>query len=322
VTGTYDAQDRLMTYGNESFTYTANGELASQTVGSKTATYSYDVFGNLTAVNLPNGTAISYIVDTKNRRVGKHVNGALAAGYLYDGNRIVAQLNGSNAIVSQFIYGSRSPDYMIQGGITYRIFSDQLGSPRLIVNAGTGAIAEEIDYDEFGNVINDTNPGFQPFGFAGGLYDQDTKLVRFGARDYNPSTGRWTAKDPILFGGGDTNLYDYGLDDPVNMRDPAGLEGSSCVCEQNNSPDDERAKEALKDLGEDVIEDIPILGQAYHYAKRGWALLVLSKWVCDYVQFINPPEGAGTPGPNEFPPPPPPVNTGPPSAGTPDAGVR
>ncbi len=47
----------------------------------------------------------------------------------------------------------------------------------------------------------DTNPGFVPFGFAGGLYEADTKLVRFGARDYDPQFGRWTSKDPILFGG-------------------------------------------------------------------------------------------------------------------------
>ena len=46
-------------------------------------------------------------------------------------------------------------------------------------------------------VINDTNPGFQPFGFGGGLYDPDTGLVRFGVRDYNPATGRWLAKDPL-----------------------------------------------------------------------------------------------------------------------------
>jgi RHS repeat-associated protein len=224
VTGTYDAQDRLLTYGNASYTYTANGELASQTVGSQTTAYSYDVLGNLTASTVPSGTVISYIVDAGNRRVGKQVNGTLVAGYLYDGDHIVAQLNGSNAIVSQFIYGSgtMSPDYMIQGAVTYRIFSDQLGSPRLVVNTSTGAIAEQIDYDEFGNLINDTNPGFQPFGFAGGLYDQDTKLVRFGSRDYSPSVGRWTAKDPILFDGGDTNLYGYVLNDPVNSIDSNG----------------------------------------------------------------------------------------------------
>jgi RHS repeat-associated protein len=61
-----------------------------------------------------------------------------------------------------------------------------------------------------------------PFGFAGGLVDGDTGLVRFGARDYDPQTGRWTAKDPILFGGGDTNLYGYVWGDPVNYIDENG----------------------------------------------------------------------------------------------------
>src|SRR5271166_2808058 len=80
----------------------------------------------------------------------------------------------------------------------------------------------EIDYDEFGNVTNDTQPGTTPFGFAGGLYDPDTGLVRFGARDYDASVGRWTAKDPLRFGGGQSNLYGYVGNDPVTRRDPRG----------------------------------------------------------------------------------------------------
>jgi RHS repeat-associated protein len=63
---------------------------------------------------------------------------------------------------------------------------------------------------------------FQPFGFAGGIYDTDTGLVRFGARDYDADTGRWTVKDPILFAGGDTNLYGYVVNDPVNYADLSG----------------------------------------------------------------------------------------------------
>ena len=151
-------------------------------------------------------------------------------GFLYDGQlRIVAELDGSNAVVSRFVYGEKSnvPDYMIKGGIIYRLISDHLGSPRLVVNTGDGAIAQRVDYDEFGNVILETNPGFQPFAFAGGLYDRDTKLVRFGARDYDAQTGRWSAKDPIRFGGGDTNLYGYVLTDPVNRVDPLGLYGTN-----------------------------------------------------------------------------------------------
>ncbi|MGH8549080.1 MAG: RHS repeat-associated core domain-containing protein, partial [Methylococcales bacterium] len=64
---------------------------------------------------------------------------------------------------------------------------------------------------------------FQPFGFAGGIYDPHTKLTRFGARDYDAETGRWTAKDPIGFLGGDANQYAYVGDNPVSFIDPYGL---------------------------------------------------------------------------------------------------
>ena len=115
VNGTYDAQDRLLTYGTTTFTYTANGELASQKVGSQKTSYQYDVLGNLISATLPNGTKITYIIDGSNHRVGEEVKGVLETGFLYDGNRIVAQLNGSNAIVSQFIYASQSHGARLHG---------------------------------------------------------------------------------------------------------------------------------------------------------------------------------------------------------------
>jgi len=83
-------------------------------------------------------------------------------------------------------------------------------------------VAQERRFDAWGNTLVDTNPGLIPFGFAGGLEDVDTGLVRFGARDYDPEAGRWTATDPISFAGGDTNLYGYVLGDPVNGFDPSG----------------------------------------------------------------------------------------------------
>jgi YD repeat-containing protein len=58
---------------------------------------------------------------------------------------------------------------------------------RLVVNTQTGQVAQRLDYDAWGLVTQDTNPGFQPFGFAGGLYDGQTGLVRFGERDTRPN---------------------------------------------------------------------------------------------------------------------------------------
>jgi RHS repeat-associated protein len=184
--------------------------------------------GNLRAATLPDGKNIEYVIDGQNRRVGKKINGTLTQGFLYNGQlQIVAELDSAGNVVSRFVYGDRSntPSYMIKNGIEYRIITDHLGSPQLIINTSDGSIVQRIDYDEFGNVLSDTNPGFQPFGFAGGLYDHDTSLIRFGARDYDSQSGRWITKDPISFAGGDTNLYSYVLADPVNGIDPIGLYG-------------------------------------------------------------------------------------------------
>jgi RHS repeat-associated protein len=189
-----------------------------------TTTYTYDVLGNLTRVVLPNATIIGYLIDGENRRVGKKVNGTVVKRWLYhDGLKPVAELDGTGALVSQFVYGSNPnvPDYVVKSGVKYRIAADQLGSVRLVINVSTGAIAQVMQHDAWGNVVQDTSVGFTPFGFAGGLYDSDTGLVRFGARDYNPVVGRWTAKESDRFAEG-PSLYAYAGADPINLLDPTG----------------------------------------------------------------------------------------------------
>jgi RHS repeat-associated protein len=67
-----------------------------------------------------------------------------------------------------------------------------------------------------------SNPDFQPFGYVGGITDYDTDLIRFGARDYDPSIGRWTSKEPLGFGGA-LNWYVYVGNNPIFYIDPTGL---------------------------------------------------------------------------------------------------
>ena len=198
--GVYDAQDRLISYGANSYAYTANGELTTKVESGQVTWYNYDVLGNLLDATLPNGDLVEYVIDAKNRRVGKKVNGVMTQGFLYkDQLNPIAELDGTGAVVSRFVYGSKFnvPDYMIKGGVTYRIISDHLGSPRLVVDSATGAVVQTYNYDEFGMEIAFTDPanlGRLPFGFAGGIYDNDTELVRFGARDYDPVIERWTER--------------------------------------------------------------------------------------------------------------------------------
>ena len=112
--------------------------------------------------------------------------------------------------MSRFVYATRVnvPDYLVKGGVDLPDPDRPAGQPA----AGrrirtTGVVAQRMDYDSFGNVLVDTNPGFQPFGFAGGLYDRIPGSFASAPATTMLETGRWTAKDPIGFAGGQTNLY-------------------------------------------------------------------------------------------------------------------
>jgi RHS repeat-associated protein len=226
LTATYDARDRLITYGDAQYTFGESGRLTAKVVGTERTEYHYDALGNLLLVTLPDGRRIEYVVDAMSRRIARKVNGAVVQRFLYgDGGRPVAEVDADGTVTTRYVYGARDnvPAYMERGGVTYRLLTDQLGSVRLVVDAVSGAVAQRIDYDEFGRVVADSNAGFQPFGYAGGIYDRDTRLVRFGARDYDAETGRWTAEDPIGIQRGDENLYAYVHNAPLNGIDPTGL---------------------------------------------------------------------------------------------------
>ncbi len=163
------------------------------------------------------------------------MNTTLTSQYVWSGPlRIAAELDGAGQVVSRFIYGNKVnvPELIVrpqEGNKVYRVITDHLGSPVYVVNvADPEDVLLDAEYDEWGRItaysVNGVADGEWPvpFGFGGGLYDEDTGLVRFGTRDYDPEVGRWTSKDPILFGGRQSNLYVYAGNDPVNLTDPEG----------------------------------------------------------------------------------------------------
>jgi RHS repeat-associated protein len=240
--GVYDTQDRLLSYSSTQllngssikYFYTQNGDLTMKvdTVTSDTTRYSYDGFGALRSVRLPDGTIIEYLIDGSGRRVGRKVNGSVTQKWLYSSDlRIIAELDSVNNITSRFVYTTSEnvPEYFAKSDTIYRIITDQVGSVRFVIKISTGEVIQRMEYDEYGQVLFDSNPGFQPFGFAGGLYDLHTKLVRFGARDYEAKSGRWTCKDPLLFKSEESDLYAYCSNNPINIIDPRGKVGFGIV---------------------------------------------------------------------------------------------
>jgi RHS repeat-associated protein len=221
---TYDEEDRQLTGDGATFTYTPNGERKTRVDGNGTTTYGYDGRGHLTSVALPNGKQLAYGVDALGRRVSRSENGVITHRWLFRSQlQPVAEIDASGEVTTRYVYGTKVnvPDYFVRGGVTYAVLTDQLGSVRKVVDAGSGETVQEMDYDAWGVVTKDTNPGFQPFGFAGGVWDAASGLVHFGAREYEPATGRWTRKDPIGFGGGE-NQWSYVAGSPTSAVDPEG----------------------------------------------------------------------------------------------------
>jgi len=60
-------------------------------------------------------------------------------------------------------------------------------------------------------------------GLQRSLYDDRVGYVFYRARHYDPKLGRFLQPDPIGFAGGDTNLYSYVRNNPLNWTDPLGL---------------------------------------------------------------------------------------------------
>ena len=168
---------------------------------------------------------ITYHQSALNQRVAKEVDGEVVEKYLWkDLTTLLAVYDANDNLLQRFTYTSnRMPTSMSTTTGIYYLHFDQVGTLRLVSNQQS-QVVKEITYDTFGTILSDTNTSLNiPFGFAGGLHDRDTNLVHFGYREYDPQTAKWTAKDPIDFSGGDSNLYGYVLGDPVGFVDPTGL---------------------------------------------------------------------------------------------------
>jgi len=233
---TVDAQDRVTRQGDTAYTYDASGMVTTRTVsGQASQAFAWDARGSLLSVAQAPAPSVAYDVDAAERRVAKRRNGTRTRIWRYAGQlnieaEVVAPESGAPSYRMYGYIGDRFLPVVMQERTalgeskTYRIYGDHLGSLRAVVDVSTGEAVQTMAHDPWGKVTHDAvAPGFErvPFGYAGGLYDEDTGLSRFGAREYDATTGRWLSKDEAGFAGG-ANFYLYANDNPVSYVDRDG----------------------------------------------------------------------------------------------------
>ncbi|MGF1426310.1 RHS repeat-associated core domain-containing protein [Kitasatospora sp. LaBMicrA B282] len=204
---TWNGTDSATAYGNATtFTWDAEGKLASETQGGQTTSYVYDASGNLLIRRSPGSNTV--------------ILGGGSDELTY------------NTTTKAAPTGTRY--YPMPGGVTlvrtaktntYEI-ADSHGTNTLSLDA-TSLAQTRNPVDPFGNpraTSTATNNWAGDKGFVGGTTDSTTGFTNLGAREYQSGTGRFLSADPLLSATNPQqwNGYAYSGNDPVNSCDPTG----------------------------------------------------------------------------------------------------
>jgi len=115
-----------------------------------------------------------------------------------------------------------------------------------------GNVVEGYAYDSFGKITKEKHTEgietLNPYRYTGREYDTPD-LYYYRARYYDPTLGRFITPDPIGFLSGDTNLYRYVGNDPINFVDPLELASKACAkAEKELSKAKKKALEKVENL--------------------------------------------------------------------------
>ena len=220
VYGLQPNSNRLTQIGNTAQMQDANGNL----LNDGTHVYTYNAQNRLASVD--GTTAYSYNAD--NQRV-KKTTPAGTTLYAWDNDRIIgeyATTNGAAQQATETVYFGNTPVAVIQNGNIYRIYADQIDTPRVITDA-TGKTVWAWDSKPFGEILPDADPDKDGLAlhysqrFPGQSFDAETGLHYNFHRDYNPATGRYVQSDPIGLDGG-MNSFGYAGESPAVAWDMLG----------------------------------------------------------------------------------------------------
>ncbi|WP_407560889.1 RHS repeat-associated core domain-containing protein [Streptomyces sp. 184] len=212
----------------DTYTYDATGNTATRTLAGDEQTLTWDAEGHLAKVATP-----------------VEGGGEKTTEYLYDaeGNRLIGRtptettlyLGHTEVVLPKGASQAKATRYFDLGGGHQAVQEDDGSSGFTIADhQGTGQLAldvQTLDLQRRREQPFGTPRGEQPTdwpgtkGFVGGTTDKATGLTHLGAREYDPTTGRFISVDPLmdLTDPESLNGYTYAGSSPLTFSDPTGL---------------------------------------------------------------------------------------------------
>ncbi|MGV9264215.1 RHS repeat-associated core domain-containing protein [Kitasatospora sp. NPDC003701] len=224
--------------------WSSNTSKATYDVGN--VTYPYDAVGHLaTAVadNISDGAgrltraavqdSLTFTYDADGNRVSTKVNNTPTRTIAWDINnplpQIASQTDGAGQLIGDYTYDPLGlPQSQHTNAGTFYNHHDWLGSITDLTNAN-GTPQSRTTYDPYGRAATTTlatGAPTTPFGFTGQYNEPGLPGKQYlRAREYDPSLGRFTARDPLSIPASSpyASPYTYAAGAPTLYTDPTGL---------------------------------------------------------------------------------------------------
>ena len=232
--------NQIQSTKDNTFEYDKNGNLISQTTSDGKICYFYDTLDRLIRIEKPNNDIFEFGYDAFNRRISKtsKYNSWLQFDdlryFLYDNQneigsydkyltqkdlRILSDTRTAeigSAISFELDGYVYAPIYDVSGNVISLIYNGSLYE-----HYRYSAFGERKIYSSSGNDKKESQIS-NPWQFSSKRIDEESNLIYFGRRYYDPKLGRWLTPDPKGFIDG-LNLYAFVANDPLINVDLYGL---------------------------------------------------------------------------------------------------
>ncbi|GAA1613438.1 RHS repeat-associated core domain-containing protein [Kribbella sancticallisti] len=213
----------------DSYTYNETGDRKTRTSGGVGETYVWNADDDLEKV-VKGGQETQFLYNANGDRLIRRDNTGTT---LYLGDTELLLKAGTTTVdgTRYYKHGEQTVAVRTKGNLHW-LGADHHGTSTTTIDNTAQQNVQRRREDPYGN-LRGAAPTAWPGqrGFVGGTNDPSTGLVHLGARDYDPTIGKFISVDPQMdmTDPQTLNAYVYGNNNPVTFSDPDGLSWFSSI---------------------------------------------------------------------------------------------